>query len=126
MNLESQVYWKSLIGMSTCKFFLMKILYKAPGYGYAILEKMRSYTEGHCTATYGTIYTILNNLANEGLARVKFENIGNRKRKIYELTKRGRRAYIEALKAWDGILPYISKAVENDLYELPVKASAIY
>lgn len=112
--------------MSTCKFFVLKILYEGPGHGYTLLERMKSYTEGHSTATYGTIYTILNNLAKEGYARVKYEIIGNRKRKTYALTKRGKQAYIEALKAWEGVLPYLVKAVENDLYEQPpLRASAV-
>ena len=99
----------------------MQILFKGPEHGYALLEKMRSNTEGRCTASYGAIYPILKKLAEEGLALVKYENIGNRKRKIYELTKRGKNAYIEALKAWEDILPYLNKAVEKDLYEKPTR-----
>ena len=116
MNLENQDYWKSLIGMSTCKFFLLQGLHQGPGHGYVLLERMRSYTQGRCTASYGAIYPILKKLAKGDLALVKDENVGNRKRKVYELTDRGEEAYKEALKAWEVVLPYLSRAVEEDLH----------
>ena len=116
VNIENKEYWKSLIGMSTCKFFLLQSLYRDPGHGYAVLERMRSYTRGRCTSSYSTIYPILKMLANGKLAIVKSENIGNRKRKVYRLTKKGEKAYIEALKAWEEVLPYLNKAVKEDLH----------
>jgi PadR family transcriptional regulator PadR len=116
MNLENQDYWKSLIGMSTCKFFLLQGLHQGPGHGYVLLERMRIYTQGRCTASYGAIYPILKKLAKGDLAQVKDENTGNRKRKVYQLTDRGEEAFREALKAWEDILPYLSKAIEDDLH----------
>ena len=115
MNLENKEYWKSLIGMSTCKFFLLQALYRDPGHGYAVLERMRHNTQGRCTSSYSTIYPILKMLAKGELAKVKDENIGNRKRKIYKLTRKGERAYLEALKAWEEVLPFLNKAVKEDL-----------
>ena len=93
MNLENQDYWKSLIGMSTCKFFLLQGLHQGPGHGYVLLERMRSYTQGRCTASYGAIYPILKKLAKGDLALVKDENVGNRKRKVYELLRDGTGSY---------------------------------
>jgi PadR family transcriptional regulator PadR len=116
MNLENQDYWVSLIGMSTCKFFLLQGLHQGPGHGYALLERMRSYTHGNCTASYGAIYPILKKLADGDLALIRYENVGNRKRKVYELTQRGEKAYQEALEAWEVVLPYLSRAVEEDLH----------
>jgi DNA-binding PadR family transcriptional regulator len=116
MSLENQDYWKSLIGMSTCKFFLLQGLHQGPGHGYILLERMRSYTQGRCNASYGAVYPILKRLAEGNLALVKYENVGNKKRKVYKLTKKGESAYKEALKAWDGVLPYLNKAVEEDLH----------
>jgi PadR family transcriptional regulator PadR len=114
MNIESQDYWKSLIGMSTCKFFLLQTLYRNPGHGYAILERMRRDTEGRCNASYGAIYPILKNLAEGNYALVKSETVGSRKRKVYELTEKGREAFREALEAWDDILPFLNRAVSGE------------
>lgn len=114
MKLESQEYWKSLIKMSACKFFILQGLHQGPGHGYALLDRMKTYTQGRCTSSYGTIYPILKKLAKEHYANVKSENTGPRNRKVYELTEKGQLAYKEALKAWEGILPYLSKAVDED------------
>lgn len=101
--------------MSACKFFILQGLHQGPGHGYALLERMRSYTAGRCTSSYGTIYPILKKLAKEKYAVVKTDNKGPRSRKIYQLTEKGHKAYKEALLAWEGILPYLSKAVDEDM-----------
>ncbi len=111
MELESQSYWKSLINMSLSKFFILQTLFSGPIHGYALLEKMRDFTQGCCTPTYATIYPILNELAKGGYAVVKTENTGDRPRKVYELTEKGNLAYQEAIKVWREVLPYLNKVV---------------
>lgn len=114
MQLENKEYWKSLINMSLSKFFILQTLYRGPSHGYALLEKMRQFTHGCCTPTYATIYPILNELARGGYAVVKTETIGGRKRKVYELTDKGRAAYQESLKVWREVLPYLNRVVNED------------
>lgn len=116
MNLDDIEYWKSLIKMSACKFFILQGLHQGPCHGYALLERMKIYTVGCCASSYGTIYPILQSLAKEKYAIVQTDNNGPHKRKIYQLTEKGQKAYREALKAWEGILPYLSKAVNEDLH----------
>lgn len=113
MEIESPVYWKSLINMSLSKFFILQTLNRGPTHGYALLEKMRQFTRGCCTPTYATIYPILNELAKGGYAKVKTEATGDRQRKIYELTDKGRSAYQEALKVWREVLPYLNSVVNE-------------
>jgi PadR family transcriptional regulator, regulatory protein PadR len=111
MDLESQAYWKSLINQSLSKFFILQTLTQGPIHGYALLEKMRSFTQGCCTPTYATIYPILNELAKGGYAVVKTQATGDRHRKVYELTDKGKTAYQEALKVWYEVLPYLNRVV---------------
>jgi PadR family transcriptional regulator, regulatory protein PadR len=113
MELESPVYWKSLINMSLSKFFILQTLYQGPTHGYALLEKMRLFTQGCCTPTYATIYPILSELAKGEYALVKQESTGDRPRKVYELTDKGKLAYQEALKVWREVLPYLNKVVNE-------------
>lgn len=113
MQLESPVYWKSLINMSLSKFFILQTLYQGPTHGYALLEKMRIFTQGCCAPTYATIYPILNGLAKDGYALVKLEATGDRQRKVYELTDKGKMAYHEALKVWREVLPYLNNVVNE-------------
>jgi PadR family transcriptional regulator, regulatory protein PadR len=113
MELESPAYWKSLINMSLSKFFILQTLHQGPTHGYALLEKMRLFTQGCCTPTYATIYPILNELAKGGYAMVTAEATGDRQRKVYELTDKGKLAYQEALKVWREVLPYLNKVVNE-------------
>ncbi len=114
MQLEDKEYWKSLINMSLSKFFILQTLSRGPIHGYALLEKMREFTRGCCTPTYATIYPILNSLAKGGYASVKAEATGDRKRKIYELTEKGKKAYQEALEVWREVLPYLNQVVREN------------
>jgi DNA-binding PadR family transcriptional regulator len=114
MQLESQTYWKSLINMSLSKFFILQTLYRGPTHGYALLEKLRLFTRGCCTPTYATIYPILNELADGGYASVKQESTGDRQRKVYELTEKGKSAYHEALVVWREVLPYLNNVVNTE------------
>lgn len=113
MRLENQEYWKSLINMSLSKFFILRTLYLEPTHGYAVLEKLREFTQGCCTPTYGTIYPILKELVKGKYAEMRTEIVGNRKRKVYMLTVKGRKAYEEALKAWQEVMPYLNKVIEK-------------
>jgi PadR family transcriptional regulator PadR len=113
MELESSAYWKSLINMSLSKFFILQTLHQGPTHGYALLEKMRIFTQGCCTPTYATIYPILSELAKGEYAVVKTETIDSRERKVYQLTEKGQSAYQEALKVWREVLPYLNQVVNE-------------
>ena len=113
MELESPAYWKSLINMSLSKFFILQTLHQGPTHGYALLEKMRIFTQGCCTPTYATIYPILSELARGEYAVVETETIDGRERKVYQLTEKGQSAYQEALKVWREVLPYLNQVVNE-------------
>lgn len=113
MDLENAAYWKSLINMSLSKFFILQTLHQGPTHGYALLEKMRIFTQGCCTPTYATIYPILSELAKGEYAVVKTETIDGRERKVYQLTEKGQSAYQEALKVWREVLPYLNQVVNE-------------
>ena len=113
MDLENQEYWKSLINMSLSKFLILRVLYREPSHGYSILEQLKEFTKGCCTPTYGTIYPILKELDQGKYAEKSYEVINNKKRIVYRLTGKGENAYHEALKAWQTVLPYLNKIVEE-------------
>ena len=110
-DLDEPTYWKSLINIGLSKFFVLKILYEGPSYGYEILKKVADLTDGCCAPTVGTIYPILTKLTKDGYARIlKISNTeGGRQRKIYTLTPKGKKTYKIALEAWRSTLPYIIK-----------------
>ena len=60
-------------------------------YGYEMTRKVKEITRGELQITEGALYPLLHRLEAEGLVVTEIENIGNRVRKYYSLTKAGQR-----------------------------------
>ena len=60
-------------------------------YGYEITKKVKELTGGEVNITEGALYPALHKLEAEGLLTVTMENIGNRPRKYYKLTRIGKK-----------------------------------
>jgi DNA-binding PadR family transcriptional regulator len=67
-------------------------------YGFEITQKVKLLTEGKLKITEGALYPLLHKLEAEGLLEVTVENIGNRMRKYYSLTKAGKKETAGSLK----------------------------
>lgn len=71
---------------------LMQLLQKnGKMYGYEMTQKVKEITKGELQITEGALYPLLHRLEAEGLLEVETENIGNRLRKYYSLTKNGKK-----------------------------------
>jgi PadR family transcriptional regulator PadR len=110
-------YWKSLINIGLTKVLILKILSQGPNHGYGILKELKAITSGCCVPTFGTIYPILKELSENSYAEIHESKQlkGAQKRRVYTLTPLGIEAYQAALEAWRSTIPYIYKAIENDL-----------
>ena len=60
-------------------------------YGYEITQKVKELTRGELQITEGALYPLLHRLESKGILEVEMENIGNRVRKYYSLTKAGKK-----------------------------------
>jgi DNA-binding PadR family transcriptional regulator len=60
-------------------------------YGYEITQKVKELTKGELQITEGALYPLLHRLESEGILEAEMENIGNRVRKYYSLTKTGKK-----------------------------------
>jgi PadR family transcriptional regulator PadR len=58
-------------------------------YGYEITKKVKELSNGELNLTEGALYPALHKLEAEGMVTVSVENIGNRPRKYYSLTRQG-------------------------------------
>jgi PadR family transcriptional regulator PadR len=58
-------------------------------YGYEITKKVKELSNGELNLTEGALYPALHKLEAKGMLTVSIENIGNRPRKYYSLTKQG-------------------------------------
>lgn len=60
-------------------------------YGYEITQHVKELTKGELNITEGALYPLLHRLEAEGILEAELENIGNRVRKYYSLTREGRK-----------------------------------
>ncbi|MEO7314211.1 MAG: PadR family transcriptional regulator [Ginsengibacter sp.] len=60
-------------------------------YGYEITKKVMELSAGKLKLTEGALYPALHKLEADGLLEVTMENVGNRVRKYYSLTKGGKK-----------------------------------
>jgi PadR family transcriptional regulator PadR len=60
-------------------------------YGYQITQKVKELTLNELHITEGALYPLLHKLEAKGVLETEIENIGNRIRKYYSLTKAGKK-----------------------------------
>ncbi len=60
-------------------------------YGYQITRMVKEITKGELSITEGALYPLLHRLEEQGVVETEIENIGNRVRKYYTLTKIGKK-----------------------------------
>ena len=58
-------------------------------YGYEITQKVKEITNGEIKLTEGAMYPSLHKMEAEGILSTSTENVDNRLRKYYSLTKQG-------------------------------------
>ncbi len=60
-------------------------------YGYQITRMVKEITKGELQITEGALYPLLHKLEEQGIVETEIENVGNRARKYYTLTKAGKK-----------------------------------
>lgn len=105
-NLENPIYWQKLINQSLVRYFILKVLRDHQIHGYVLGELINKYSRGYCNPTEGTLYPALGEMSRGGYVKIKTEG----KRKVYQVTDKGKSAYRVAAKCWGEIIPLMQKA----------------
>jgi PadR family transcriptional regulator len=79
---------------------LLAALEDGPQHGYAVMEALRAGSDGQFDLPTGTIYPALRRLERAGLVRTMWSEEGGRRRRLYELTRAGRRTLDDERHAW--------------------------
>lgn len=79
---------------------LLAILGEAPAHGYAVAQALRERSGGAFDLPEGTIYPALHRLERAGLLASEWSSASGRRRRVYRLTARGRRAGRTAKADW--------------------------
>jgi DNA-binding PadR family transcriptional regulator len=82
----------SLLFKGTLTTVILKLLRdNEKMYGYEMTKKVKELTDGNIQLTEGALYPALHKLEAEGLIEATIEQVGNRPRKYYHLTKVGKK-----------------------------------
>lgn len=90
---------KSLIKGSTITLVLSTLRHK-PLYGYAIIKAIECKSSGVFVFKEGTLYPILHTLEKEGAIESFWEEESGRRRKYYQITKKGLKELDKRSEEW--------------------------
>ena len=82
-------------------FLLLAIVADGPAHGYAIIEELKRRSGGAFDLPEGTVYPALHRLEQSGLLASSWESGTARRRRVYRVTGRGRRALAGERRAWE-------------------------
>src|SRR5215472_16679561 len=98
----------------TLSLLILSLLTRKPMYGYEIAATVHRDTDGAFTWREGSLYPSLHKLQAEGLIVGAWEEKeSGRKRRYYDLTKKGREALREKMKAWNALCEAVNFILEK-------------
>src|SRR3954451_25010616 len=92
---------------------LLAVLAAGPAHGYAIIERLRERSGGTFALPEGTVYPAMHRLERAGLLRSAWSRDAPRRRRVYELTARGRRAVGTEREAWRAFSATVERVWEG-------------
>jgi PadR family transcriptional regulator, regulatory protein PadR len=79
---------------------LLAILADGAGHGYELARRLITRSGGELEVPEGSLYPALHRLERGGLVESAWSNTGARRRRVYRLTRSGRRAVTTSRKEW--------------------------
>jgi PadR family transcriptional regulator PadR len=79
---------------------VLAVLADEPLHGYAVIEALRRRSEGAFELAEGTLYPVLHRLEADGLLASSWSESAGRRRRVYRLTRNGRRALSRRREEW--------------------------
>jgi PadR family transcriptional regulator, regulatory protein PadR len=70
---------------------ILAVVAAGPAHGYAIIEALKARSGGAFALPEGTVYPALHRLERAGLLASSWSDAAGRRRRVYRLTRRGRR-----------------------------------
>jgi PadR family transcriptional regulator, regulatory protein PadR len=92
-------------------FLLLAIVADEPAHGYRIIEELKRRSGGAFDLPEGTVYPALHRLEASGLLSSSWASGSGRRRRVYQLTARGRRALAGARRDWRGFAMAVEAVV---------------
>lgn len=79
---------------------LLAILADGPAHGYAVIESLRTRSQGLFDLPEGTVYPALHRLESQGLLQSTWSEDPARRKRIYQITPKGSQALAVRQNEW--------------------------
>lgn len=93
------------------EFVVLASLREGPRHGYAIIQELRERSDGAFEVLEGTLYPALHRLEQTGLVESRWVSGAGRRRRVYELTRKGRKGLAEQESEWRGFVRAVEAVV---------------
>jgi PadR family transcriptional regulator, regulatory protein PadR len=86
---------------------------QTPRHGYGVIEHVRQASRGRFDYPDGTVYPALHRLEAEGFLRSGWSQVDGRRRRIYEITARGKKALAKHQDEWTRFIRGVTAVIEQ-------------
>ena len=93
------------------RFYILTILYEGPAHGYQILSRFKKRVKKEVSPSL--VYPFLQQLEEKGLVKYTIKRVGEKQRKVFKLTQKGRELCTDLFKRFAQL---VSIAIEPSLY----------
>jgi DNA-binding PadR family transcriptional regulator len=93
------------------RFYILTILYEGPAHGYQIISHFKKRVKKEVSPSL--VYPFLQQLEEKGLVKHSTKPVGEKQKKVFELTKKGRELCTGLFKRFAEL---VSIAIEPSLY----------
>ena len=93
------------------RFYILTILYEGPAHGYQILNRFKNRVKKEVSPSL--VYPFLQQLEEKGLVEHTLKPVGEKQKKVFELTKKGRELTTVLFKRFADL---VSIAIEPSLH----------
>ncbi len=95
------------------KKVILAVLSEGELHGYGIVRQIQEKSGDTLHFGEGSLYPALHAMEKDGLLKSNWSEHNGRRRKTYELTKKGKRALVLDLKEWKEFSSVISKVLDT-------------
>jgi len=92
---------------------LLAAVQSQPTHGYAIAETLRARSDGAFDLPEGTLYPALHRLGRAGLLASRWSEVNGRRRRVYQLTRKGHRALAARHTEWHDFARAVQAVVDG-------------
>ena len=92
---------------------LLSALAGEPRHGWGVIDHVRRRSGGRFDYPEGTIYPALHRLEEERLLRSRWSSVDGRRRRVYELSRKGKKAFADERRAWRDLAKGIELVLES-------------